>query len=75
MNGSANRIDNVKLALAQFNGMVIAPGQTVSFNETTGERSADNGYKEAPGINADKGLEDTLGVGSAKPPLRCIMRR
>lgn len=63
VNGSANRIDNVKLALAQFNGLTIAPGQTVSFNETTGERSADNGYKEAPGINADKGLEDTLGGG------------
>jgi len=63
VNGSQNRIDNVRLALSQFNGMVIAPGESVSFNETTGERSAENGYKEAPGINADKGLEDTSGGG------------
>lgn len=44
---SADRKHNVKHALEQFNGMVVAPGQEVSFNQTTGARSAENGYKKA----------------------------
>ena len=44
---SADRKHNVKHALLQFNGMVVNPGQEVSFNQTTGARSAENGYKKA----------------------------
>lgn len=44
---SADRKHNVKHALLQFNGMVVMPGQEVSFNQTTGPRSAENGYKKA----------------------------
>jgi len=62
-NSSANRVHNVVLALKQFNGMVVEPGQEVSFNQTTGERTKENGYKAAPVIKADKSLEDDLGGG------------
>ncbi len=48
------RDTNVATALAAFDGMVIMPGETVSFNDTTGERSAENGYMMAPGIGQDK---------------------
>ena len=44
---SQNRKDNVKKALSAFNGMIVQPMQVVSFNETTGPRSAENGYKNA----------------------------
>jgi len=60
---SDNRNANIRLAASQFNGMAIQPGETVSFNETTGERSKANGYLEALGIGSDKSFEDTLGGG------------
>lgn len=44
---TADRKHNVVQALRQFNGMKIAPGEEVSFNQTTGPRSEDNGYKKA----------------------------
>ncbi len=44
---SEDRKHNVKHALEAFNGMVITPQQEVSFNETTGSRTAENGYKKA----------------------------
>ncbi|MDD3243145.1 MAG: VanW family protein [Eubacteriales bacterium] len=61
--GTADRKKNVELALSKFNGMVVQPGQTVSFNETTGERSAANGYLQAPGIAGDYTSELTYGGG------------
>ncbi len=44
---SADRKNNVKRALEAFNGLVVEPGQSVSFNETTGARTVENGYKSA----------------------------
>ncbi len=44
---SSDRKNNVKKALESFNGLVVESGQTVSFNETTGARTEDNGYKNA----------------------------
>jgi len=38
---------NVKLALERVNGLIIEPGQTISFNEQTGPHSIANGYKVA----------------------------
>lgn len=42
-----NRKSNIKLALSKFNGMIVEPAQEVSFNNTTGARTAKNGYKDA----------------------------
>ena len=44
---SSDRKYNVRHALEAFNGMIVAPNQEVSFNETTGSRTAENGYKKA----------------------------
>ena len=44
---SADRKNNIKNALKNFNGMIVQPGQSVSFNQTTGERTTNNGYSKA----------------------------
>ena len=47
---SANRVGNIKLALAALNGQRIDPGESLSFNQTTGERTTKKGYREAGAI-------------------------
>ena len=48
--GELNRIHNVQLVSHLIDDHVIAPGETFSFNQTTGDRSADKGFREAPVI-------------------------
>jgi vancomycin resistance protein YoaR len=48
--GEANRIHNVQLVSHLVDGHVIAPGAVFSFNEATGARTAEKGFKEAPVI-------------------------
>lgn len=58
---SADRKYNVKKALSSFNGMIVAPEQEVSFNSTTGARTAENGYKKANIILGGVYVEGTGG--------------
>jgi len=44
---TGGRKSNVKLALSKFNGMVVAPGEEVSFNTITAPHTLENGYKIA----------------------------
>ena len=44
---SKERKNNIKRALESFNGLIINPGQTVSFNQVTGPRTIENGYQNA----------------------------
>lgn len=44
---SSARKNNIKKALSNFNGLIVEPDQTISFNEITGVRSEENGYKSA----------------------------
>ncbi len=44
---SNDRKSNVKLALSKFHGLIVEPGEEVSFNNITGERTIENGYKNA----------------------------
>jgi vancomycin resistance protein YoaR len=60
--GVANRIHNVQLVAHLIDGKLIAPGATFSFNDATGERSADKGFLEAPVIINGE-LENGLGGG------------
>jgi vancomycin resistance protein YoaR len=60
--GEANRIHNVQLVARLIDGKLIAPGSTFSFNETTGERSEDKGFLEAPVIINGE-LQTGLGGG------------
>jgi len=43
----ANRIYNINLAQSKFKGLLIPPGETVSFNNVLGDVSAFTGYKQA----------------------------
>ncbi len=44
---TGGRKSNVNLALSKFNGMVVNPGEQVSFNKVTGPHTLENGYKVA----------------------------
>lgn len=41
------RKNNVNVALGDFNGMVVQPGEEVSFNDVTGEKTPERGYQKA----------------------------
>ena len=60
--GDPNRIHNVQLVAHLVDNKLIAPGTTFSFNGTTGERSADKGFLEAPVI-VNGELQTGLGGG------------
>ena len=60
--GDPNRIHNVQLVSHLVDGHVIAPGETFSFNEATGARTAAKGFKEAPVIINGE-LQTGLGGG------------
>jgi vancomycin resistance protein YoaR len=60
--GDPNRIHNVQLVAHLVDKKLIAPGTTFSFNGTTGERSADKGFLEAPVI-VNGELQTGLGGG------------
>ncbi len=57
----SNRNNNIKLATACFNGMRVEPGETVSFNDTTGPRSEDKGYKPAGAYSGGVLIEEPGG--------------
>lgn len=44
---SAARVQNISVGTAQFDGLLIAPGETFSFNEYLGEVTAEKGYEES----------------------------
>lgn len=58
-----DRTNNVVLAASQFNGLVLQPGEVLSFNGVVGERTAEKGYKAANMITADKSLQPAIGGG------------
>ncbi|TPV95762.1 MAG: hypothetical protein B7733_08295 [Myxococcales bacterium FL481] len=58
----APRSSNLKVGAAALDNLVLLPGETFSFNEVVGERSAEAGYQYAPGIEAGEVI-DVLGGG------------
>ena len=58
---NSNRNNNIKLATACFDGMRVEPGETVSFNDTTGERSPEKGYKPAGAYSGGVLIEEPGG--------------
>jgi hypothetical protein len=59
---SADRTFNLKVGAAALDGHVLMPGERFSFNEVVGERSAENGYRWAPGISGGQ-IIDSVGGG------------
>lgn len=66
ISGSANRVSNVQRAAKSCNGVILLPGEKMSYNDTTGRRTAANGYLPAPGYTS-KGVEDMIGGGVCQP--------
>jgi vancomycin resistance protein YoaR len=60
--GDPNRIHNVQLVAHLIDGKLIAPGATFSFNGTTGERTVEKGFLQAPVIINGE-LQTGLGGG------------
>ena len=60
--GTPGRLNNVQLVARLIDGTLIEPGATFSFNATTGERTADQGFQEAPVIINGE-LQNGIGGG------------
>lgn len=56
-----NRIYNINLAASRINGVLIAPGETFSFNNEVGDISAASGYKPAYVIKSGRTVLDDGG--------------
>lgn len=57
-----NRSINVELASKKINGVIILPGETFSYNKVVGERTFENGFKEAS-VYTSSGVINGLGGG------------
>ncbi len=57
-----DRNHNLKVGAARVDGTVLMPGDEFSFNEVVGPRTAEEGFRYAPGITAGE-LVDVLGGG------------
>lgn len=57
-----NRNENLRLACASLNDKILQPGEELSYNETLGQRTKENGYKAAPAYSGTA-LVDSLGGG------------
>jgi vancomycin resistance protein YoaR len=55
------RVHNITLSAERLNGLLIAPGETFSFNESLGEVSSVTGYKQAYVIKRDRTILDDGG--------------
>jgi len=60
--GTEGRLHNVQLVARLIDGTLVAPGTTFSFNTTTGERTADKGFEDAPVIINGE-LQNGIGGG------------
>ena len=45
---NSNRSTNIALAASKLDGLVLMPGEELSYNQTIGQRTKSAGYKEAP---------------------------
>lgn len=48
--GVSNRVSNLKLAAQKLDGIIMKPGDVISYNEIVGDRNEENGFKLAPQI-------------------------
>lgn len=57
-----NRNENLRLACAKLDGIILQPGDVLSYNETLGRRTQAAGYKPAPAYSGTE-LVDEIGGG------------
>jgi len=56
-----DRNNNIALAAHSISGRTLMPGQVFSFNETTGQRTIEKGYRGAPAILGGVLIDDVGG--------------
>ena len=56
-----DRNTNIALSAAALNGRMVLPGETMSFNDCTGQRTGEKGYREAGAIAGGVLVDDTGG--------------
>ena len=56
-----DRNTNIALSAAALNGRMVLPGETLSFNDCTGKRTGEKGYREAGAIAGGVLVDDTGG--------------
>lgn len=56
-----DRNTNIEISANALNGRVVKPGQTLSFNDCTGQRTGEKGYREAGAIAGGVLVDDTGG--------------
>ncbi|MBQ9045764.1 MAG: VanW family protein [Oscillospiraceae bacterium] len=59
---SANRVNNITLAAQHIDGVVLQPGESFSYNNTVGQRTTANGFKES-GAYANGQVVSEVGGG------------
>ncbi len=59
---NSNRSNNIALATAKIDGKVLMPGETFSYNQTVGQRTAQSGFKEA-GVYVNGAVSTGIGGG------------
>lgn len=57
----SNRNTNIDLSCRAINGTALMPGETFSFNEATGQRTTEKGYRSAGAIAAGQSIEEVGG--------------
>ncbi|MEO7327826.1 MAG: VanW family protein [Minicystis sp.] len=62
---TTGRGKNIRRAVSQIEGVVLMPGETVSFNANVGARSTDNGFFIAPEIYKGE-LREGIGGGTCQ---------
>lgn len=58
---NSNRNTNVKLSAGAINGKTVLPGETFSFNQATGQRTAEKGYLPAAAIAGGQSIDEIGG--------------
>ena len=57
------RNHNIEKAIGFYKGLVVQPGEIVSYNDILGERTEESGWLPAPTIARDKSVVDEIGGG------------
>ena len=58
---SANRNTNIRLSAEAITNQTVLPGETFSFNQATGQRTAEKGYKPAAAIAGGETFDEIGG--------------
>lgn len=64
-NSSEGRLTNIQITCRKLDGIIVEPGETFSFNDSTGPSLAEEGYQNAPVIVDGETVQD-LGGGNCQ---------